>query len=303
VTGDFGLGAPRGPSFISPQLPEYPADAPGTGAGSGAGPPPSGGNRSGLIWRAAAVAALVAAVVGGVSGTVTGRMAIDDIVSEGAKLPQSSGGPVQGGDLSEVAARTMPSVVSVETVRGSVQGTGSGFAIDRLGHILTNNHVVAGNGTLTVVLHDGRRLSATVVGRDPASDLAVLKVTPPRDFRPLRLGRSRDVAVGDDVIAIGSPLGLSGTVTSGIVSALNRRVRLGSSGRHLAVQTDASINPGNSGGPLVNARGEVIGVNTAIATLERPGASASGSAGSIGIGFAIPVDRAASVARRIIRVS
>jgi len=148
---------------------------------------------------------------------------------------------------------------------------------------------------VSVVLDDGRRLPAEVVGTDEAYDLAVLAVADPAGLTPATLGRSADVRVGDQVLAVGSPLGLSGTVTAGIVSALDREVRLGNGGgRQTALQTDASINPGNSGGPLVNARGEVIGVNTAIATLRR-------SSGSIGIGFAIPIDRAASVAERIIR--
>jgi putative serine protease PepD len=183
-------------------------------------------------------------------------------------------------------------VVSVQVTRGFSRAGGSGFVIDRSGHILTNNHVVASGGSVSIVLQSGRRLRATVVGRDATTDLAVLKVAQSAGLEPLTLGRSADASVGDQVLAVGSPLGLSGTVTAGIVSALDREVRLGSE-RGTALQTDAPINPGNSGGPLVNARGEVIGVNTAIATL--------GSQGSIGIGFAIPIDRAAQVADRIIR--
>jgi putative serine protease PepD len=139
---------------------------------------------------------------------------------------------------------------------------------------------------------DGRRLPAQVVGTDPENDLAVLRVESGTAWRALALGDSAGVRVGEQVLAVGSPLGLSGTVTSGIVSAVDRSVRIGGS-RQPALQTDASINPGNSGGPLVNTRGEVIGVNTAIATFE--------GGGSIGIGFAIPIDRAASVANEIIR--
>jgi putative serine protease PepD len=183
----------------------------------------------------------------------------------------------------------LPSVVSVETRRGS----GSGFVIDGSGHVLTNAHVVGRGTTATVVLNDGRRLGATVVGEDEDEDLAVLRVGDASGLTPARLGRSSELAVGDQVLAIGSPLGLSGTVTAGIVSALDREVGLGGSSRRTAVQTDASINPGNSGGPLVNARGEVVGVNTAIAT--------SRGGGNIGIGFAIPIDRAAPIAESIIR--
>jgi putative serine protease PepD len=190
--------------------------------------------------------------------------------------------------MSATAARVLPSVVSVES--GSAGG--SGFVVDDRGHILTNAHVVDGNATATVVLSDGRRLSARVIGADDDEDLAVLEVRYPGELTPATLGRSAGLSVGDQVLAIGSPLGLSGTVTAGIVSALDREVRLGGA-RRTAVQTDASINPGNSGGPLVNARGEVVGVNTAIA--------AGRGGGNIGIGFAIPIDRAAPIAERIIR--
>ncbi|MDF5757024.1 trypsin-like peptidase domain-containing protein, partial [Spongiactinospora sp. TRM90649] len=208
-----------------------------------------------------------------------------------AALPRSTAGPVaaQAGGLGAVAARVLPSVVSVESGRGA----GSGFVIDAAGHVLTNEHVVSGRSRVTVVFGDGRRAPARVVGSDAGNDLAVLAVDGTTGLTPAVLGRSADVAVGDQVLAVGSPLGLSGTVTSGIVSAVDRRVPFGAGGETTAVQTDASINPGNSGGPLVNARGEVIGVNTAILS--------SRSGGSIGIGFAIPIDRAADVAERIIR--
>jgi putative serine protease PepD len=241
------------------------------------------------------LATLLAGLIGGVVGsTLVHNDAANQSATAIPRLPRSSGGPVRGGtgDLSDVAARVLPSVVSVQVDRGFGQAGGSGFVLDRNGHILTNNHVVASGGSIAVVLQSGRRIKATLVGRDARTDLAVLKVTQSTGLEPLQLGSSADVAVGDQVLAVGSPLGLSGTVTAGIVSALDREVRLGSQ-RGTALQTDAPINPGNSGGPLVNARGEVIGVNTAIATL--------GSQGSIGIGFAIPIDRAAQVADRIIR--
>jgi putative serine protease PepD len=242
------------------------------------------------------LATLLAGVVGGAVGTALVQDDNQPSASRPAiapRLPRSAGGAVRGGgDLSDVAAQVLPSVVSVQVSRGFARAGGSGFVIDRSGHILTNNHVVESGGTVEVVLQSGRRLRATVVGRDAATDLAVLKIASAAGLEPLTLGRSSDAAVGDPVLAVGSPLGLSGTVTAGIVSALDREVRLGSQ-RGTALQTDAPINPGNSGGPLVNARGEVIGVNTAIATL--------GSQGSIGIGFAIPMDRAAQVADRIIR--
>jgi putative serine protease PepD len=235
-------------------------------------------------------AALAGALAGGVAGWANADRAA-------APVAQSTAGPANGaGDLSDVAARVQPSVVSVETRSGTGRGTGSGFVIDRGGHILTNAHVVEGAAEVDVVLSDRRRLTARVLGEDRAGDLAVLAISASDSPSPLVFGRSADVRVGDPVMALGSPLGLAGTVTGGIVSALDREVRLGDGERRTALQTDASINPGNSGGPLVNARGEVVGVNTAIATLSR-----GGGGGSIGIGFAIPVDRAVEGDRRIIR--
>jgi putative serine protease PepD len=298
MTNPSGLGRPNGPSYLSPPVRRAGSSHERT---EGWGLPPEREPRRVLLSRAMVlglVAILLAGVVGGALGTALTRN--DDQSGTNAptalppRLPRVGGGPVRGGtgDLSDIAAQVLPSVVSVQVDRGFGRAAGSGFVIDRSGHILTNNHVVESGGAINIVLQSGRRVRATLVGRDSATDLAVLKVAQPTGLEPLTLGRSSDAAVGDQVLAVGSPLGLSGTVTAGIVSALNREVRLGSE-RGTALQTDAPINPGNSGGPLVNARGEVIGVNTAIATL--------GSQGSIGIGFAIPIDRAAQVADRIIR--
>ncbi len=294
-----GLGEPRGPSFISPLLRRHrPAEAlPAEALPAGEPEPAAPGQ--GWLGRAIAAAALIALVAGGVGGAVGARLARDDqparAPATAATLPRSSAGPVRAGpgDLSDIAAQTLPSVVSVQATRGAGLATGSGFAIDGAGHILTNAHVIAGGSDISVVLSTGRRLRATLIGQDRGNDLAVLGVDPATSPRPLALGRSSAVEVGDPVLAVGSPLGLSGTVTAGIVSALNREVRIGGSGRGTALQTDAPINPGNSGGPLVNARGEAIGVNTLNASL--------GTGGSIGIGFAIPIDRAANVAERLIR--
>ncbi|MGJ6966567.1 S1C family serine protease [Streptosporangium sp. G11] len=287
-----GLGRPRGPGFAPGDPPPLFAPPEATGVPAG---PAATARRAGA-GRVLVAAALVAMVTGGVAGVAGARLAGGGQAASAA-LPRSTAGPagpsgpagVTGG-LSGTAAKVLPSVVSVESGRGS----GSGFVIDGAGHLLTNAHVLTGGASVAVVLGDGRRLPATVVGTDEAYDLAVLRVDDARGLVPAELGRSADLAVGDQVLAIGSPLGLAGTVTGGIVSALDRQVRLGGRGQ-TALQTDASINPGNSGGPLVNARGEVIGVNTAIATLSRRGI------GSIGIGFAIPIDRAAPVAERIIR--
>jgi len=295
MTTPTGLGEPRGPSYISPPV-RRPAPPPDQG-GTGWAPPAALPRRRVLLSRALVTGALATLLAGAVGGAVGADLVQDDGRSPppavAPRFPRSGAGPVRGaGGLSDVAAQVLPSVVSVQVSRGFALAGGSGFVLDRAGHVLTNNHVVAGGGDVSVVLQNGRRLDATLVGRDAANDLAVLRLGRTAGLRPLQLGRSADARVGDPVLAVGSPLGLSGTVTAGIVSALDRQVRLGGQ-RSTALQTDAPINPGNSGGPLVDARGEVIGVNTAIATL--------GSSGSIGIGFAIPIDRAAAVAGRIIR--
>ncbi|MFD0689763.1 S1C family serine protease [Actinomadura fibrosa] len=259
-------------------------------ASSGFDEPRRGG---GGVGRGVVAAVLAALVAGAAAGAVAGRL------TAGTPAPATSsvsatGGAGAGGDLSGVAARVQPSVVSIEVRSGNSGATGSGFVIDRRGHLLTNAHVIQGGRQVTVVLANRRRVAARVVGADRAADLAVLAIPAGRSPAPLAFGRSADVRVGEPVLALGSPLGLQGTVTSGIVSALNRRVRMGGGAGGTALQTDASINPGNSGGPLVNARGEVIGVDTAIATLAQ-----GENSGSIGIGFAIPADQAKQGAQRL----
>jgi putative serine protease PepD len=206
-----------------------------------------------------------------------------------------------------IAKRVLPSVVSIAINSPGGTGTGSGFIIDSNGYILTNNHVVetfaTGGGTLTVTLNDGSSQEAKIVGRDSSYDLAVIKIAR-TGLSALQFGDSDKVEVGDAVIAIGSPLGLSGTVTSGIISAKNRPVTSGSGngGRESsfinALQTDAAVNPGNSGGPLVDATGAVIGVNSAIASLS---SSLGGQSGSIGLGFAIPINQARRTADQLIK--
>ena len=172
--------------------------------------------------------------------------------------------------------------------------SGSGFVLDDRGHVITNHHVVEGATTVRLQLASGRSLSAVVVGSRASDDIAVLQVEDPSDLDPAVLGSSADLVIGESVIAVGSPLGLQGTVTGGIVSALDREASLGGQAAQRMIQTDAPINPGNSGGPLVDLDGRVVGVNTAIATLGGQGS------GSIGIGFAVPIDRAVDVAERII---
>jgi putative serine protease PepD len=209
-----------------------------------------------------------------------------------------------------IAARVLKSVVSISVDDPTGTGTGSGVVLRSDGYVLTNNHVVASaaaTGTITVSFNDGHvDLPARIVGRDPETDLAVIRVLGASKLTPASLGSSSSLAVGDPVVAIGSPLGLAGTVTSGIISALDRTVRVpGENGTTSAtplfdaIQTDAAINPGNSGGPLVDLAGRVIGINSAIASLST-GVSDT-QAGSIGVGFAIPVDEARSIAEQLIR--
>ncbi|SCE63779.1 S1C family serine protease [Micromonospora saelicesensis] len=275
-----GLGEPRGPWFISPEL-----DPDGRGWWDAPERDP-GGRRPGRLLAVLAVVA-VSAVSGALAGGVVASR-------DGAGGPAAASAAPVPAELVTAAERTVPGVVSV-LAGGATSGsaTGSGFAVDDQQHLITNDHILAkgGGGPVTVELPDGRRFSAEVVGREPRSDLAVLKVPASAGLTPLPLAKPGATRVGEPVLAVGSPLGLAGTVTAGIVSALDREVRLGNN-RHSAVQTDASINPGNSGGPLVNARGEVVGVNTAIATID--------GNGSIGIGFAIPIDQVQQTADTII---
>ncbi|WBB53451.1 trypsin-like peptidase domain-containing protein [Verrucosispora sp. WMMD573] len=295
-----GLGEPRGPRFVSPALPadEQPPASPAVAAVPAAptAPDPAVGNPEPAVgaprWPRLLLAGLTVVAVSTGAGGVAGHLTAGD--APAASPGSAPAGPTgsTAADLVTAADQVLAGVVSVRVTSGGRGASGSGFLIDDRGHVVTNNHVVAGGNTFQVVGRDGRRLTARLVGRDPGTDIAVLRVDPGNGLRPLPLATAGQTRVGEPVLAVGSPLGLSGTVTAGIVSALDRPVRLGAGARQPALQTDASINPGNSGGPLVNGRGEVVGVNTAIATLE--------GSGNIGIGFAIPVERAAQVAQGLI---
>ncbi|WP_320065143.1 S1C family serine protease [Micromonospora sp. RTGN7] len=281
-----GLGEPRGPWFVSPEL-----GPDGRGGWNGWDVPGRGGDGGRRGWRGRLLAAAGVVALSTLSGAAAGAWVAGQVGVPGPSA--ASAAPVPA-ELVTAAERTVPGVVSV--LVGGASGpsaTGSGFAIDDQQHLITNDHILAKGrgGEVTVELPDGRRFPAEVVGREPGSDLAVLRVPPDAGLSPLPLAKPGATRVGEPVLAVGSPLGLTGTVTAGIVSALDRQVRLGTN-RHRAVQTDASINPGNSGGPLVNARGEVVGVNTAIATID--------GSGSIGIGFAIPIDQVQQTADTII---
>ena len=245
---------------------------------------------------------VVLALVAGLLGGVLGGDATKGLISSGVNLVSSTSTIERKPDsVAGIAARVLPSVVSIETVTSDGGGTGSGFVIDANGYLLTNNHVVADATLIKVTLNDGREFTAKILGRDESYDLAVLKISA-TGLKALQFGDSEKVQVGDAVVAFGSPLGLSGTVTQGIISAKDRPVTAGddagASSFISALQTDAAINPGNSGGPLVDATGSVIGVNSAIASL---GSSFGSQSGSIGLGFAIPINQARKTADQLIK--
>ncbi len=272
--------------------------------------------------------ALVAGLIGGGVGAAGSYALADNNTTATSSASSIAAAPISAatsGSVSAVAKKLLPSVVSINASNSQGSGTGTGVILDTEGHILTNNHVVVpslSGGKLSVTLNSGRTVAATLVGRDPVSDLAVIQIKGVTDLTPANLGSSSSLIVGQSVVAIGSPLGLTGTVTSGIVSALDRPVRTaseeeeqqqqqqqqanpfgsggsGSSGSQGstassqatvvdAIQTDAAINPGNSGGPLVDMSGTVIGINSSIASLGT--SSGSTQSGSIGLGFAIPIN-------------
>ena len=269
------------------------------------GQPRAKAPRSRGVGAGTVVVLLIAALVMGAVGGVAGQRAWEMLdPSPGQPLPAITPNADitrPDGSIADIAATVAPSVVSIHVAGADGQGTGSGFIIREDGYILTNNHVIAGavpSGTIRVTFVDGSEEDATLIGRTSDYDIAVIRVD--RDgLTPLVLGDSDTVVVGDPVIAIGAPLGLDGTVTSGIISALNRPVSAGDSSDTAfinALQTDAAINPGNSGGPLVNGAGQVIGINSAIA--QPPGTMTA--AGNIGLGFAIGSNQARRTADEII---
>ncbi|MDT0304404.1 trypsin-like peptidase domain-containing protein [Streptomonospora wellingtoniae] len=323
----YGGGHPGGPGG-----PGYPG---GPGHPGGFPPPPHGEGRPGepprkpgLLRRnavvvVAAVTALVTSLIVGPAAAAITAYFVDAGQGGTSALTDGSGGSPSTGDVSTVAEKSLPSVVSIQ----AGQGTGSGAVISSDGQILTNAHVVseAQGDTVTVAFNDGSEAKARILGTDPVSDLAVIKAEDQSGLTTAKLGDSDKVEVGADVVAIGSPLGLQGTVTSGVVSSLDRPVNTGATGQQEqqpdnpfglpeeqeqgqgeqqlrtstvinAIQTDAPINPGNSGGPLMNMSGEVIGINTAIASTSTTG----GQAGSIGLGFAIPINQAKPIAEQLI---
>ncbi|MFL6055822.1 MAG: S1C family serine protease [Actinoallomurus sp.] len=315
-------GEPR-PIFAPHQQP-HPSPTPyawGTPAGGGPGgtgpnwaPLPSSrpNDRSGPVMgvfvAVAVMVALIAGALGAGIGVVATRNSGPRSVDLGGGATSTGAKNRDPGSVAGIARRLVPSVVMIKVTNGTEGGAGTGFIVNG-GYIVTNNHVVAPaaqGGTMQVVFNDSRTTSATIVGRDPNSDIAVIKPAALENRPALVLGDSDGLAVGDPVIAIGSPLGLAGTVTTGIVSALNRPVTTsgegGESAYISAVQTDAAINPGNSGGPLVDSQGRVIGVNSAIATLGGQALGGNGQqSGSIGLGFAIPSNQVKRVAEQLIK--
>ncbi|WP_067975218.1 S1C family serine protease [Nocardiopsis trehalosi] len=322
-----GYGATPPPS--GPGGPGGGAVPPGTPPEAAFGMPapeparPSFWQRNKVLGVAAVTALATSLIVGPAAAIITTRLA-DGGGLDGSSLTGEQASSVSTGSVSTVAESTLPSVVSIETGTGG----GSGVVISADGQILTNNHVVAGADTVNVQFNDGTEAEAEVLGADPVSDLAVIQARGVSDLTPAVLGDSDKIEVGADVVAIGSPLGLSGTVTSGVVSAVDRPVNTGSAGEQPqqeqgnpfglpeerqpqedggesgssglqtstvinAIQTDAPINPGNSGGPLMNMNGEVIGINTAILGTGQ-------QAGSIGLGFAIPINQAKPIAEQLI---
>ncbi|GAA1984310.1 hypothetical protein GCM10009799_07180 [Nocardiopsis rhodophaea] len=338
-TGPGGHGVPGGQG--GPDGPSGPQPAPGGyGGGAGHGAPPEGvfgmppaepgpqqqgrpwGRRK-LLGAVAATAVVTSLIVGPAAAVATTYFLDRSDGPSTSSLTNGQASSVSTGSVSKVAEKVLPSVVSIQAGRYG----GSGVIISSDGEILTNNHVVseARGDTVLVQFNDGSEAEAKILGTDPVSDLAVVKAKGKSGLTPATLGDSSKIQVGADVVAIGSPLGLSGTVTSGVVSALDRPVNTGRVAPNQpepedplspfgfgepnpggaqpqtstvinAIQTDAPINPGNSGGPLMNMNGEVIGINTAIASLGQ-----SGDSGSVGLGFAIPINQAKPIAEQLIK--
>ncbi|GAA3644610.1 trypsin-like peptidase domain-containing protein [Streptomyces iranensis] len=277
-------------------------------------PPPAERERKTVSRRGAWIAVLLIALVAGCLGGGIGAYAERDRASGGVdvKLPQA---PVEKearspGSVAGIAARSLPGVVTIHVRGGAEEGTGTGFVLDKQGHILTNNHVVQAAGTdgdISVTFNSGQDAKAEVIGRDTGYDLAVIKVDRVSGLTPLPLGNSDSVRVGDPVVAIGAPFDLAGTVTSGIISAKERPITAGGEkedGSDVsyvdALQTDAPINPGNSGGPLVDRKARVIGINSAIRAADDGSGLGGGQGGSIGLGFAIPINQGKRVAEELI---
>ena len=314
------------PNFTSNPQPQRPDEAPTVilpngpyGGYTGADFPPPAGvpplnaysapatvperprRRTGGLIAGAALAAVLGAGAGiGSYAFLANDGTVSPVTVTSGAAPQS---PTLNGTVTAAAAKIEPSLVTIAVQAGGSGGIGSGVVLDKDGHILTNNHVVAGaaqGGNITVTFHNGSTATAKVLGTSESNDLAVIKVDGAKDLNPATFAKSSELTVGQTVVAAGAPLGLSESVTSGIVSNTARPVRSGENNDavYLAVQTDAAINPGNSGGPLVDLNGAVVGINSSIASTSS-GAD-GGQPGNIGIGFAVPSDVASRVASELI---
>lgn len=289
-------------------------------------PPPQKRSRAGAFTAGALALAIVSAGIGGGVALLAQPDRPSATPSINGAAPGMPVASLPAGSVEQVAAKVVPSVVKLEVDLGRQSEEGSGVILSSDGLILTNNHVVSaaqggsggppapgappapgggGDAQTKVTFADGRSTPFTVVGTDPSSDIAVVRAKGVTGLTPITIGSSANLRVGQDVVAVGSPLGLEGTVTTGIISALNRPVAAGGDVKNQntvldAVQTDAAINPGNSGGALVNMNGELVGINSAIATLGGDSDGQAAQGGSIGLGFAIPVDQAKRIADELI---
>jgi putative serine protease PepD len=275
-------------------------------------PRPARNGSAKLVVGVAVLALIVGGAAGGLGGYLAGGSSNGTVINSlDAPASAQQTGNAPAGSVEAVAQKLSPSVVELQVSGSTESGEGSGFVISTDGYIMTNNHVVAvaaGGGTITAVFPTGQKVPAKVVGRDPTTDIAVVKVDGVSGLKPVELGRSDSLKVGQPVVAIGSPFDLAGTVTSGIVSSLHRPVRAGGGNGDQttvmdAVQTDAAINPGNSGGPLANMAGQVVGMNSAIYSPQSASGGQGGQSqgGNVGIGFSIPIDQAGRTANDIIK--
>ncbi|MEU2025014.1 trypsin-like peptidase domain-containing protein [Streptomyces sp. NPDC016469] len=323
--GNGEAAYPPPPSY-QPAPPAFPAP---TGPGPAAEPPAARRRLRKPVALVAAVA-IAAAIVGGGTATVIGRLVDDPATTTaagGGVVPGTTVSQSDKGTVAGVAKALSPAIVEIGATSTAGQSTGSGVVITSDGEIVTNNHVIADASQIKVTLSTGKTYTADVVGTDPDKDLALIKLQGASGLKTATLGDSSQVAVGDEVVAIGSPEGLTGTVTSGIVSALDRDVTVAKEGdngqsqgqgqeqqgggrqwpfefggqqfngdtgesttTYKAIQTDASLNPGNSGGALINMSGEIIGINSAMYSASSAAGQGSSGAGSVGLGFAIPVN-------------
>ncbi|MGV9292739.1 trypsin-like peptidase domain-containing protein [Amycolatopsis sp. NPDC003676] len=305
----YGSQYPGGSQTPPAGSPANPYSAPGTAVYGVPAQREKKGSAGKLLASVAAISLVIGGVAGGTVGYLTGGSG-SSVSALDAPKPAQQTGNVPAGSVESVAQKLSPSVVELQVSGRTAAGEGSGFVLSSDGYILTNNHVVqvaANGGQIQAVFQDGKKAAAKVVGRDPTTDIAVVKVSGVGNLTPVELGRSDDLRVGQQVVAIGSPYELTGTVTSGIVSSLHRPVQAGGDETDQttvmdAIQTDAAINPGNSGGPLSNMSGQVIGINSAIYSPNSGrGQGSGGEGGNVGIGFAIPIDQARRTAQDIIK--